>query len=377
MMNILGIDSSGLVASVALQSDDKLVGEYTIHNKKTHSQTLLPMIHDMLEMADVSVKELDAIAIASGPGSFTGLRIGAATAKGLGGALSIPLIAVPTLEGLAYNLAGAEALVCPIMDARRQQAYYGIYDVSKEVPVEIEKPDAAPIEVVLQKAKETKREVIFLGDGVPVFQEKIKQCEGLLYRFCADSVRYQRASSVTALGKKYYEQGRQMKAAEFAPMYLRLSQAERERMEKENITPHDMSEMLNKKSGMLGISGVSSDDRDVTKAAREGNPRAILAHEMLEYEITKFIGAYAAALNGCDVIVFTAGLGENQAHHRQVIGDGLTYLGVKIDPQLNEEMIRGKEGLISTPDSKVKVYVIPTNEELVIARDTKEIVEAL
>ena len=147
-------------------------------------------------------------------------------------------------------------------------------------------------------------------------------------------------------------------------------------MEKENITPHDMSEMLNKKSGMLGISGVSSDDRDVTKAAREGNPRAILAHEMLEYEITKFIGAYAAALNGCDVIVFTAGLGENQAHHRQVIGDGLTYLGVKIDPQLNEEMIRGKEGLISTPDSKVKVYVIPTNEELVIARDTKEIVEA-
>ena len=132
MMNILGIDSSGLVASVALQSDDKLVGEYTIHNKKTHSQTLLPMIHDMLEMADVSVKELDAIAIASGPGSFTGLRIGAATAKGLGGALSIPLIAVPTLEGLAYNLAGAEALVCPIMDARRQQAYYGIYDVSKE-----------------------------------------------------------------------------------------------------------------------------------------------------------------------------------------------------------------------------------------------------
>jgi tRNA threonylcarbamoyladenosine biosynthesis protein TsaB len=224
MMNILGIDSSGLVASVALQSDDKLVGEYTIHNKKTHSQTLLPMIHDMLEMADVSVKELDAIAIASGPGSFTGLRIGAATAKGLGGALSIPLIAVPTLEGLAYNLAGAEALVCPIMDARRQQAYYGIYDVSKEVPVEIEKPDAAPIEV------------IFLGDGVPVFQEKIKQCEGLLCRFCADSVRYQRASSVTALGKKYYEQGRQMKAAEFAPMYLRLSQAERERMEKENIT---------------------------------------------------------------------------------------------------------------------------------------------
>lgn len=187
-------------------------------------------------MADVSVKELDAIAIASGPGSFTGLRIGAATAKGLGGALSIPLIAVPTLEGLAYNLVGAEALVCPIMDARRQQAYYGIYDVSNEVPVEIEKPDAAPIEVVLQKAKETKREVIFLGDGVPVFQEKIKQCEGLLYRFCCRQRAVSESVFCHSAWKKYYEQGRQMKAAEFAPMYLRLSQAERERMEKENIT---------------------------------------------------------------------------------------------------------------------------------------------
>ena len=372
MMNILGIDSSGLVASVALQSDDKLVGEYTIHNKKTHSQTLLPMIHDMLEMADVSVKELDAIAIASGPGSFTGLRIGAATAKGLGGALSIPLIAVPTLEGLAYNLAGAEALVCPIMDARRQQAYYGIYDVSKEVPVEIEKPDAAPIEVVLQKAKETKREVIFLGDGVPVFQEKIKQCEGLLCRFCADSVRYQRASSVTALGKKYYEQGRQMKAAEFAPMYLRLSQAERERMEKENITPHDMSEMLNKKSGMLGISGVSSDFRDLGQAAAEGNERAQLALDMFHYQVRKEIGAFAAAMGGVDVITFTAGVGENGIEDRAAIAEGLEYLGAKLDPQRND--VRGKDALISTDDSTVKMYVIPTNEEIMIARDTKEIV---
>ena len=105
-MKILALDSSGLVASAAIVEDDVLIAEYTTDYKKTHSQTLLPMIHDMLEMADVSVKELDAIAIASGPGSFTGLRIGAATAKGLGGALSIPLIAVPTLEGLAYNLAG-------------------------------------------------------------------------------------------------------------------------------------------------------------------------------------------------------------------------------------------------------------------------------
>ena len=235
-MRILGVDSSGMVASVALVEDDLLVAEYSVNYKKTHSQTLLPMLDEIVKMTELDLNTIDAIAVAAGPGSFTGLRIGSATAKGLALALDKQIVSVPTVDALAYNLWGSADVVCPLMDARRQQAYYGIYDVSKEVPVEIEKPDAAPIEVVLQKAKETKREVIFLGDGVPVFQEKIKQCEGLLYRFCADSVRYQRASSVTALGKKYYEQGRQMKAAEFAPMYLRLSQAERERMEKENIT---------------------------------------------------------------------------------------------------------------------------------------------
>lgn len=235
-MKILGIDSSGLVATVAIQSDDILVGEYTIHNKKTHSQTLLPMIQDMLRMAEVPVEELDAIAVAAGPGSFTGLRIGAATAKGLGQALNIPLVAVSSLEGLAYNLAGADALVCPIMDARRNQAYYGIYDVSGELPVVVAEQDAAPIDTVLQKARETGREMIFVGDGVPVFANRIAEEEGLAYRLGADNVRYQKASSVAALGRKLMEQGKEMPAERFAPIYLRLSQAERERMEKENIS---------------------------------------------------------------------------------------------------------------------------------------------
>ncbi len=147
--------------------------------------------------------------------------------------------------------------------------------------------------------------------------------------------------------------------------------------EKENMTPEEMSNMLNKKSGLLGISGISSDDRDICKAVENGNARAKLAHDMLEYEITKFIGGYMAVLGGCDAIVFTAGLGENQSSHRQVVCDNLSYLGVKIDSQLNEVMVRGKEGKISSPDSKIDVYVIPTNEELLIARDTKEIVENL
>ena len=148
-------------------------------------------------------------------------------------------------------------------------------------------------------------------------------------------------------------------------------------MEKEHLTPSEMDQILNKKSGLLGISGVSSDDRDVTKAAAEGNERAILAHDILTYQIAKFIGGYMVALGGCNSIVFTAGVGENQSHHRQVVCDYLSFLGLKIDPELNKQMVLGKEGKISTPDSTIEVWVIPTNEELVIARDTKALVEAM
>jgi acetate kinase len=143
----------------------------------------------------------------------------------------------------------------------------------------------------------------------------------------------------------------------------------------ENLSPAQMDEILNKKSGMLGISGVSSDDRDVTQAAEQGNKRAILAHEILVYQITKYIGAYTAAMNGCDAIVFTAGLGENQPSHRANICSSLEYLGAKIDETANYDMIRGKEGHISTPSSKIQIFVIPTNEELMIARDTQALLK--
>lgn len=148
-------------------------------------------------------------------------------------------------------------------------------------------------------------------------------------------------------------------------------------MEKEHLSPAEMDQIMNKKSGLLGISGVSSDDRDVTAAREAGNERAKLAHDILEYQISKFIGGYLVALGGCDAMVFTAGVGENQWHHRWEIGKYLEFLGVKLDEKLNRETVLGKEGIISTPDSKVAVYVIPTNEELVIARDTKALVEGL
>ena len=131
-MKIIGIDSSGLVASVAILEDNKLVAEYTVNNKKTHSQTLLPMLEEIVASSGLDMKEIDAIAIAAGPGSFTGLRIGSATAKGLGLALKKPIVPVSTLEALAYNLYGTDSLVCPIMDARRNQVYTGIYEFSKK-----------------------------------------------------------------------------------------------------------------------------------------------------------------------------------------------------------------------------------------------------
>lgn len=234
-MKILAIDSSGLVAATALLDGDILVGESLIHNKKTHSQTLLPMIHDMLRMAEVDIKEVEAIAAAAGPGSFTGLRIGASTAKGLAQALDIPIAPVPTLEALAYNMAGAEALVCPTMDARRNQTYYGIYDVHGEMPAVVQEQTAAPVEEMVEQVNKLDKPVIFCGDGVPVFRSQLIQSVAVPYRFAPAGTRYQRASSVAVLGKMYHERGMAVSAGEFAPIYLRMSQAERERMERGGV----------------------------------------------------------------------------------------------------------------------------------------------
>ena len=147
-------------------------------------------------------------------------------------------------------------------------------------------------------------------------------------------------------------------------------------MEKLHMQPQEMADYLNKQSGVLGISGVSSDMRDVEQAAKDGNKMARLALTMYNYRIKKYIGSYAAVLNGVDVIVFTAGVGENQASMREGATDGLDYLGVKLDKELNKT-VHGTETKISAPDSKVDVWVVPTDEEIVIARDTKELVEGL
>ncbi len=147
--------------------------------------------------------------------------------------------------------------------------------------------------------------------------------------------------------------------------------------QKEGWSPAETDTILNKKSGVLGISGVGSDDRDVSAAEASGNERAHLARSIQKYQVRKLIGSYVAAMDGVDAIVFTGGIGENTIDLRADVCNNLSYLGVELDEAANEIMRRGKEGEISTANSKVKVYVLPTNEELVIARDTKAIVESL
>lgn len=233
-MKILGIDGSGLVASVAIIEDDNLVGEYTTGYKKTHSQTLLPMLDELSKMVELDLNTLDAIAVAAGPGSFTGLRIASATAKGLGLSLGCPIVSVPTVDALAFNLWGSETLICPIMDARRGQVYTGLYFFETDGQFKvIETQCAVDFTEIAAQINSTGQPVTFLGDGVPVFKDKIAELITVPYKFAPAHLNRQHASSVAALGKLYYENGDCETAADHRPEYLRLSQAERERMEKE------------------------------------------------------------------------------------------------------------------------------------------------
>lgn len=240
-MKILAIDSSGLTASVAVVEDDSLISEYTVNYKKTHSQTLLPMLDEIKNMAELDLCTIDAIAISNGPGSFTGLRIGSASAKGLGLALKKPIIEVSTLEALAYNLYGTENYVCPIMDARRNEVYTGVFtfevdssDSSKEFAYKfktIMEPVPLGIEDLIQKLETFGRPVIFTGDGIDVYRQVIAEKMKVPYSFASAIANRQRAGSVGLLAMRMASEGKFVSADDSAPVYLRLSQAERERME--------------------------------------------------------------------------------------------------------------------------------------------------
>lgn len=234
-MKILALDSSGLVASAAIVEDDRLLAEYTTDYKKTHSQTLLPMLNELKEMIELDLNTVDAIAVAAGPGSFTGLRIGSATAKGLGLALDKPLIEVPTLEGLAWNLWGTDKIVCPLMDARRNQVYTAAYEFRREgegfLLCSVIEQAPADVAQMLEKLNALGRETVFLGDGVSVYWDLIRERCRIPYSVAPAGCNRQRAANIAALGAVYMQQGKTVTAAEHQPTYLRQSQAEQERDE--------------------------------------------------------------------------------------------------------------------------------------------------
>lgn len=254
-MRVLAIDSSGLTATVAIVEDEITLAEYTVNYKKTHSQTLLPMIDEMVKMTETDLDTIDAIAVAGGPGSFTGLRIGSATAKGLGLALDKPLIHIPTVDGLAYNVYGCEDIICPIMDARRNQVYTGMYTFSwkagekenqslREPVFQVMKMQMAiSVEELIRRLNNYGRRVVFVGDGVPVYKNILAEGLKVPYAFAPAYMNRQRAAVVGTLGIKYYKVGKTETAMEHQPEYLRVSQAERERAEREKnsrITVHEM-----------------------------------------------------------------------------------------------------------------------------------------
>ena len=244
-MRILAVDSSGLTASAAVYVDGKIVAVNTVNNNKTHSQTLLPMIESVMEQAGLGPDDLDAIAVAKGPGSFTGLRIGASTVKGLAYAIDKPVIPVSTLEGLAYNVSFYDGIICPIMDARRSQVYTAVYRNGLELVA----PCAVAIDDILDECEKlcgvknsdgsiesnSIGKIMFLGDGVFVHKKHIIERFGSKAEFALPHYNLQNAASIAVLADNLYEQGEYVDGAVFEPVYLRLSQAERERLEQKEM----------------------------------------------------------------------------------------------------------------------------------------------
>ena len=228
-MKILSIDSSAVAASVAICEDTTLLAEYTLNNGNTHSETILPMVESALSMLGLSVSDIDLFAVSNGPGSFTGVRIGTATVKGLAFGSSRPCVGVSTLEALAYNLVGYKGAICPVMNARRSQVYTALFEsdgerltrVIEDTPMSISELDG-----VLSELGEAVR---FCGDGYDVTVPNLKSCK---FISVPERERVQSAYSVAVVALEKYKSGEYTNDKDLVSTYLRPSQAERERNER-------------------------------------------------------------------------------------------------------------------------------------------------
>lgn len=224
-MKILAIDTSALTATAAILSEDMLIGEISTTTKLTHSQTIMPMIDELLKKVSLDITDIDLFACSEGPGSFTGLRIGIGTIKGLAYGLGKSVVGVSTLEALAHNIDFTDLVICPIMDARKGQVYNGLYRYNGNTLECITEPRALSIEELCQELTER---TIFVGDGVNVHKEKIKELLGNKAVFASPQNLLQRAGSVAYAALKKEA----VSAEDLIAVYLRKPQAEREREER-------------------------------------------------------------------------------------------------------------------------------------------------
>lgn len=234
-MNILALDTSSLVATVAVMNEDKLLGEYTINSPMTHSQKLMPTMDGLLKQLSLGIKDMDYIAVSKGPGSFTGIRIGIATVKGLAQALDIPILSVSSLEGLAYNLTYTDSLICPIMDARRNQVYTGVYQWESYKLKKIIEEAPMAIEELMEVLSQTQGDIVFLGDGLDRYRTDITKGLGNRALIAPTYVSMQRAASIGQLAMDKLKNNDIDFDNHFtlAPTYLRKSEAERQYEEKQ------------------------------------------------------------------------------------------------------------------------------------------------
>lgn len=227
-MKILAIDTSSIVATCAILDDDKILAEYILNHKMTHSQTIMPMIEQVLDSLNLKPTDIDVYAAAKGPGSFTGLRIGIATIKGLAHATSKAVVGVSTLDALAFNLPFSEGIVVPMMDARRDRVFTGIYKWSTEGLSIVMNQDVLEIDELIKILKERNENIVFNGDGTLVFKDRLIKELGKKANFAPRSVNMARASSVAELAMQKAKEGTFDNLYELAPDYLRESQAQRE-----------------------------------------------------------------------------------------------------------------------------------------------------
>ena len=226
-MKILAIESASITASCAVSEDENILGEFTLSHKKTHSEKLMPLIEKLMNELEMKIQDIDFIAISEGPGSYTGLRIGAAIAKSMAYATDIPMVNIPTMKSLAGNICDLDKLIVPIMDAKAGRIYTGIYKWENENLVAVKKQFPCNIEELIELLNEYDESIIFNGDGSVNYREIIEEKLNRKACFAPSKFNYLNASTLAYLGCKMAEKNETVNSSDFKPQYLRLSQAER------------------------------------------------------------------------------------------------------------------------------------------------------